>query len=49
MILEAVGILRLGLTSSSSLFFSSEEEKSSGDVFLEISAAETLLEECLTV
>ena len=49
MILEAVGILELGLTFSSSLSSSSEEEEGSGDAFLESSAAETLLEERLTV
>jgi len=41
-ILEAVGVLGLGLTSS-------EEEEGSGDAFLESSAAETLLKERLTV
>jgi len=49
MILEAVGVLGPGLTSSSSLFSSSEEEEGSGDAFLETSAAEILLEERLTV
>jgi len=49
MILEAVGVLEPGLTSSSSLSFSSEEEEGSEDAFLESSAAETLLEEHLTV
>ena len=49
MILEAIGVLGPGLTSSSSLSSSSEEEKGSGDAFLESSAAETLLEERLTV
>jgi len=49
MILEAVGVLRPGLTSSSSLSSSSEEEEGLGDAFLKSSAAETLLEECLTV
>ena len=49
MILEAVGVLGLGLISSSSLSFSSEEEESSGDAFLKSSAAETLLKEYLTV
>ena len=49
MILEAVGVLGLGLISSSSLSFSSEEEEGSGDAFLESSAAKTLLEERLTV
>ena len=49
MILEAVDVLKLGLTSSSSLSSLEEEEASSGDTFLETSAAETLLEECLTV
>ena len=49
MILEAVGVLGPGLTSFSSLFSSSEEEEGSGDAFLESSAAETLLEKCLTV
>jgi len=43
MILEAVGVLGPGLTSSE------EEEESSGDAFLETSAAEILLEERLTV
>jgi len=43
MILEAVGILGPGLT------FSSEEEEGSEDAFLESSAAETFLEEHLTV
>ena len=49
MILETVGILGLELTSSSSLFSSSEEEEGSGDAFLKTSAAETLLEEHLTM
>jgi len=49
MILEVVGVLGPGLTSSSSLSSSSEEEEGSGDAFLETSAAETLLEEYLTV
>jgi len=49
MILKAVGVLGPGLTSSSSLSFSSEKEEGSGNAFLEFSAAETLLEECLTV
>ena len=49
MILEAIGVLGPGLTSFSLLSFSSEEEESSGDAFLETSAAETLLEERLTV
>jgi len=43
MILEAVDVLGPGLISSS------EEEEGSGDAFLESSAAETLLEERLTV
>jgi len=43
MILKAVGILGPELTSSS------EEEEGSGDAFLKSSAAETLLEEYLTV
>jgi len=43
MILEAIGVLGPGLTSSL------EEEESSRDAFLESSAAETLLEERLTV
>jgi len=43
MILEIVGVLGPGLTSFS------EEEEGSGDAFLESSAAETLLEEHLTV
>ena len=49
MILEAVGVLGPELTSSSLLSFSSEEEESSGDAFLESSAAETLLKERLIV
>ena len=49
MILEAVGVLGPGLTSSSSLFSSSEEEEGSEDAFLEFSAAETLLKERLIV
>jgi len=49
MILEAVGVLGLGLTSSSSLSSFSEGEEGSGDTFLESLAAETLLEEHLTV
>jgi len=49
MILEAVGVLEPGLTSSSSLSSFSEEEKGSGDAFLEFLAVETLLEERLTV
>ena len=49
MILEVVGVLGPGLTSSSSLFSSSEEKKGSGDAFLKFSAAETLLEERLTM
>jgi len=48
-ILEAVGVLGPGLTSSSSLSSFSEEEEGSGDAFLESSAAETLLEERLPV
>jgi len=49
MILETVGILGPGLTSSSSFFFSSEEEEGSGDTFLESSVAKTLLEKRLIV
>ena len=49
MILEAVGVLGPGLTSSSSLSSSLEEEEGSGDAFLESLAAETLLKERLTV
>ena len=49
MILEVVGVLGPGLTSSSSLFSSSEKKKGSGDAFLKFSAAKTLLEERLTV
>ena len=49
MILKAVGVLGPELTSSSSLSSFSEEEKSSGDAFLETSAAKTLLEEHLTI
>ena len=49
MILEAIGVLEPGLTSSSSLSSSSEEEEGSRDAFLETSEAETLLEEHLTV
>jgi len=49
MILEAVGVLKPGLTSFFSLSSSSKEEKGSGDAFLESLAAETLLEERLIV
>jgi len=49
MILEAVGVLGPGLTSSSLLSSFSEEEEGSEDAFLESLAAETLLEEYLTV
>jgi len=49
MILEAVGVLGPGLTFFSSLSSSLEEEEGSEDAFLESSAAETLLEERLTV
>jgi len=43
MILEVVGVLGPGLTSSS------EEKEGSGDAFLESSAAKILLKERLTV
>jgi len=49
MILETVGVLEPGLTSSSSLSSEEEEEEGSGDAFLESLVAETLLEERLTV
>jgi len=46
---ETVNVLELELTFSLLLSSFSEVEKSLEDVFLEFSAAETLLEKCLTV
>jgi len=48
-ILKAIDVLGPGLTSSFSLSSFSEEEESSGDAFLESSAAETLLKKRLIV
>jgi len=49
MILEVIGVLGPGLTSSSLLSASSEKEEGLEDAFLESSAAEILLEEHLIV